>query len=114
MNGTTTKNRTVGAILGTSDTTIYTVPNNWESTLSSIVVANESSSTVTFSLDWYDSASTTYYTFADKVLIGGNSVIQITDALYLGQGDLLRGLSSAADSVTISVLVEEIFSPAQF
>lgn len=109
-----TKNRTVGAVLGTSNSTVYTVPNNWDATVSSLLIANESSSTVTFSLDWYDSASTTYYTIAEKVIIGANSVIQLTDVLYLGQGDTLRGLASAATSVTVSVRVEEAFAPAQF
>lgn len=109
-----TKNRTVGLVLGTSNSTIYTVPNNWEATVSSITIANESSSAVTFSLDWYDSASTTYYTLAEKVLIGANSILQITDILYLGQGDTLRGLASAATSVTVSIRVEEGFAPSQF
>ena len=109
-----TKNRTVGLQLATTNATIYTVPDNWDGTISSICVANESSSPVTFSLDWYDSASTTYYTIAERVPMLPNSIIQITDVLYLGQGDTIRGLASAATSVTVSVRVEEAFAPAHF
>jgi hypothetical protein len=60
------------------------------------------------------SASTTYYTIAEKVPMLPNSIIQITDILYLGQGDTIRGLASAVSSVTVSVRVEEDFSPTQF
>lgn len=109
-----TKNRTVGLQLATTNSTIYTVPNNWDTTISSIFVANDSSSPVTFSLDWYDSASTTYYTIAEKVSMLPNSIIQITDVLYLGQGDSIRGLASAVSSVTVSIRMEEGFAPTQF
>lgn len=110
----TTKNRTVGLQLATSNSTVYTVPNNWDATVSSIFVSNEASSPVTFSLDWYDSASTTYYTIAEKVSMLPNSIIQITDILYLGQGDIIRGLASVGSSVTVSIRIEEGFAPSQF
>ena len=111
---TSTKNRTLGLELGTSNATIYTVPNNWEGTVSSILITNLTSSVRTVSLDWYDSASTTYHPITKLTQVPPNGVIQITDVLYLGQGDLIRGLASAAASINVSIRVEEAFSPSQF
>ena len=45
------------ALTTTSDTDIYTVPARFNADINSIYVNNESSSAVTFSLDWYDAAS---------------------------------------------------------
>jgi len=110
----TTKNRSVGLQLATTNSTIYTVPPNWEAYITSIYIANESSSPVTFSLDWYESATSTTFAMAEKVQMLPNSMIQITDVLSLGQGDTISGLASASSSITISLRVEEAFTPTQF
>ena len=55
----TTKNRTVGIELTTSNVDLYTVPANHEANIKSIYVNNASGSAVTFSLDWYNSQNTT-------------------------------------------------------
>ena len=109
-----TKNRTLGAALGTTNSTIYTVPNNWDGTISSILITNLTAVPRTVSLDWYDSAATTYYSIAKTTIVPANGIIQITDVLYLGQGDLIRGLASAAASINVSIRVEEAFAPTQF
>ena len=109
-----TKNRTIGLQLGTTNSTIYTVPNNWDGTVSSILITNLTASTKTVSLDWYDSAATTYYPIVKLTPLPPNGVVQITDVLYLGQGDLIRGLAGTAASVNVSIRVEEAFSPSQF
>ena len=54
-----TKNRTVALELGTSNSDIYTVPNNYETQVKSIFISNLTGNQVTFSLDWYDSKATT-------------------------------------------------------
>lgn len=109
-----TKNRTLGRELGTSNSTIYTVPNNWEGSVTSILITNLTGTVRTVSLDWYDSASTTYYPIVKEAPVPANGIIQITDPLWLGQGDTIRGLASAAASITVSIRVEELFSPTQF
>ena len=50
----TTKNRTIGLELTTSNQDIYTVPANYEAEIDNIYINNATSSQVTFSLDWYD------------------------------------------------------------
>jgi len=106
------KNRTVALELGTSNGDIYTVPDNYEAEVYSIFISNASSSNVTFSLDWYDSKATTFYTLAETVELLGNSMLQInSEPFWLYKGDKLRGLASAGSAVTISVRVKESYIP---
>jgi hypothetical protein len=114
------KKRTLALELTTSNQDIYTVPTRFTTDVNSIYINNASNSSVTFSLDWYDAASTTYYTLAETVELPAtlaetvelpaNSLLQITDyPLYLIGGDKLRGLASANSSVNISISLEEFF-----
>jgi hypothetical protein len=43
-------------------------------------------------------------------LINGNSVVQITDSLFLRAGDSLRGLASTNNTITIIVRMKEDYS----
>jgi len=105
----TTKNRTIGKELTTSNQDLYTVPAQWEANIKSIYINNASGSAVTFSLDWYDSQNTTYYTMAETVSLPPNSLLQITDSMYLYKADKFRGLASANSAVTVIFNVEETF-----
>ena len=107
----TTKNRTVGALLTTSNADLYTVPANYETNIKSIYINNKASTDAKFSLDWYDSQNTTYHTLAEEVTVPANSLLQITDSLWLARGDKFRGLASAVDSITVTFNVEELFVP---
>jgi hypothetical protein len=107
-----TKNRTVGLELTTSNADIYTVPANYEAEVDSIFISNASSSNVTFSLDWYDSQNTTYYTIAETVELLANSMMQINDdPFWLFKNDKLRGLASANSAVTVIVKLKESYLP---
>lgn len=108
---TQTKNRTVGIELTTANQDVYIVPANFEANIKSVYVNNASSNNVTFSLDWYDSQNATYYTMAETVELTGNSLLQITEGLWLYKNDKLRGLASANSAVTIIINVEETFVP---
>jgi hypothetical protein len=106
----TTKNRTLGATLTTSNQDIYTVPATFKADVESIYITNVTSNYVTFSLDWYDSAATTYHTIAETVRLEPNSLLQITKAFYLLSNDKLRGLCSVNNSVEVSVKVAEQYT----
>jgi len=106
----TTKSRTVAKQLTTSNSVIYTVPARYNTEITSIIISNNTSSNVTFSLDWYDIASSTYYVVAKTTPLLANSIIQITDGFYLQAGDSFRGLASANDAVTVTVRTEEDYS----
>jgi hypothetical protein len=107
-----TKNRTLGKELLTSNSTIYTVPPRFEANVESIIVSNSSSSTITFSLDWYNSDTTTYFTIAETVKLYPNSILQLTEVLNLQPNDTLRGLASVDNVITVSVKVKEEFLTA--
>jgi hypothetical protein len=106
----TTKNRTVGATLTTSNQDVYTVPPTFKADVDSIFITNVTSSAVTFSLDWYDSTGSAYHTIAETVRLEPNSLLQITKAFYLLQGDKIRGLCSVNNSVEVSVKVSEQYT----
>ena len=104
------KKRTLAIELTTANQDVYTVPARFTSEINSIYINNASSSAVTFSLDWYDSASTTYYTLAEAVELSANSLLQITDyPLYLKPADSIRALASANSAVNMTIAVEEYF-----
>ena len=107
---TSTKNRTLGKLLTTSNADIYTVPTRYVTEVTSIVVSNASSSSTTFSLDWYDTTTSTWYTIAELVSLKPNSILQITHCFMLQAGDKFRGLAGAADAITVSIRVEEAYS----
>lgn len=65
-------------------------------------------------MDWYDLASTTYFTLLDAVSVAANSYTHIVDSpLFLVSGDKIRGLASAGTSVTVTLHVKEEFVPQQ-
>jgi hypothetical protein len=109
-----TRKRTIGLQLTTSNQDIYTVPAQHEAEIKSIIISNDTSNTVTFSLDWYKSSNTTYYTIAEATQLLPNGIIQIEDSLYLFKGDVIRGLASANTSVTVTIKVNEDYIPKQF
>jgi hypothetical protein len=106
----TTKNRTVGSTLTTSNQDVYTVPPKFKADVDSIFITNVTTSAVTFSLDWYDSTNSAYHTIAETVRLEPNSLLQITKAFYLLQDDKIRGLCSVNNSVEVSVKVSEQFA----
>jgi hypothetical protein len=105
-----TKSRTVSKQLTTSNSDIYVVPSRYNTEITSIIISNNTSSAVTFSLDWYDTATATYYNIAKTTPLLANGIIQITDGFYLQPGDAFRGLASANNAVTITVRTEEDYS----
>jgi hypothetical protein len=104
------KKRTLALELTTLNQDIYTVPSRFSADVNSIYINNASGSTVTFSLDWYEAATTTYHTLAETVELPPNSLLQITDyPLYLIRDDKIRGLASANSAVNISISLEEYY-----
>ena len=106
-----TKNRTVGLELTTSNQDIYTVPSNYEAEIDGILINNASASKVTFSLDWYDAQTTTFFTLTEALSIPANSVLLLESRLWLFKGDKLRGLASATSSITVTFRVDESYLP---
>ena len=109
-NNTISRNRTIGKALTTTNANIYVVPLRYSAHVDSIVISNVSATSVTFSLDWYDSAAATYYPIGGQVVMQPHSVIQITDGFMLQYNDAFRGLASVDAAITVSVRVREEYS----
>ena len=105
-----TRNKTIGKTLATTYSNIYVVPLRYTTYVDSIVIANTSASSTTFTLDWYDSATSTYFPIGGQVTMQPHSIVQITDGFMLQYGDSFRGLASASSSITISVRIREEYS----
>jgi len=109
------KKRTVALELGTTNSDIYTCPDRYDGDVNSIIVSNATANVVTVSLDWYDAASTTYYTIMEQVQLKPYSLIQLTEyPLFLHKQDKIRGLASVVSAVTVTVAVEEYFNNVGF
>jgi len=106
----TTKNRTIGKELTTTNSDVYVVPSRYSAQITSVVITNMLSFPVTFSLDWYDVTSSTYYTIAEKTPLVANGIVQITDGFFLQAGDSFRGLASDNSAVTVTIRTEEDYS----
>lgn len=110
MSNGTSKNRTVGKTLTTTNLDVYVTPIRYVAYIDSIIITNVASTSVTFSLDWYDSVSSAYYPVAGDIVLQPHSVLQITNAYMLQYGDSFRGKCSVNAAVTVAVRVREEYS----
>lgn len=110
----TSKNRTVALQLTTSPTAIYSVPDNYEAEVQSIVISSIATNTRTFTIEWYNEATSSYFALAKDVEIEGNTIVQATTPLWLVQGESVRGSASANSSVVVTIYVKEWYVPKQF
>jgi hypothetical protein len=106
----TTKNRTLGSSLTTSNQTIYTVPAQFNSEVKSILISNGSTSYVSVTLEWYSNRTSAFTNITETLVLLPNSIMQITDSLYLEHTDYIRGLASVAGVVDVSVKVSENYT----
>lgn len=107
----TTKNRTIGTLLTTSNQDAYVVPANYKAEVGSILINNSTASTVTLTMDWLDVASGVYTKIASTTPIYPYSMVQITKPLHLTAGDKIRALASANSAISVSVDVNELYVP---
>ena len=104
------KNRSVAKVLTTSTADIYVVPAAFKAEVDSIVITNTSGSDVRLDLNWYAATTTTSYALANDTIIKANSVVQLTNALYLDKNDKITGSASGTDVITVTVRTREYFA----
>lgn len=107
------KNRTISVELTTSNQDLYTVPNNYEAHIMSIVISNASTAEKKFSIDWYSAENATWYTLAESTPIVGNGVVQFENTMWLRKSDKIRALADAVSSITVTLHLREYFVPLQ-
>lgn len=104
------KNRSVAKVLTTSTADIYTVPAAFKAEVDSIVITNISGNDVRMDLSWYEATTATSFALANDVLIKANSVVQLTNALYLDKNDKITGSAFTTDVITVTVRTREYFA----
>lgn len=100
----------IGALLGTSSSDIYTVPASFNSDIETITISNNNGSGVAVTLTWYDATTATTYTLVDAHQMGANDLFQLTNPLYLKAGDKISGLASSASHIRISIRAQEEYT----
>jgi len=83
----------------TTVTTLYTVPNLTQTTISSFVACNRTGSAITFRLSVHvagASADDKQYLFYDKS-VAANDTLTVVIGMTLGQADVLKVYASAVD-----------------
>jgi|TARA_R110001583_G_scaffold49156_1_gene153959 hypothetical protein len=83
----------------TTVTTLYTVPNLTQTTISSFVACNRTGSAITFRLSVHvagASADDKQYLFYDKS-VAANDTLTVVIGMTLGQTDVLKVYASAVD-----------------
>jgi hypothetical protein len=104
------KNRSVAKVLTTSTADIYVVPAAFKAEVDSIVITNTSASDVRMDLNWYEATTATSYALGNDVIIKANSVVQLTNALYLDKNDKITGSAAVGSVITVTVRTREYFA----
>jgi hypothetical protein len=98
----------------TADTDIYVVPNNFSSHIEHLLVSNSDTSTRNYTLKWYHADDATTHTIlSGHALSGGtfDSVFTVDKPLYLHAGDKVIVAATTANTLIVTVSVEEFYDP---
>jgi hypothetical protein len=98
----------------TDQTTVYTVPNNYSAVVKALILANTDSANRTITLQWYHKD-----TNATKPILEGHSVtgsnfeavFNDNVPIYLHAGDILYVTAATANTIVVTVSVEEYYDP---
>lgn len=99
---------------GASGDVLYTCPNNFISLIRFLHVSIGASSTKKYSLQWYESSTTTYHFIVDDHSVAGNSleeVIQGGSYLALRPGDKIVGFEETGADAHVVISGEEHYQP---
>ena len=91
------------AYLGTTTTTLYTVPAGFQAVIKQIIICNTDTvdRTVTLAIG---SAATGSNRFMSALPIGANDLMVFDTALFLTTAETFQGLSDAASLVTVTAV----------
>lgn len=101
------KNRSVVVATTTTLANAYVVPSLFNSNIKSILISNKIASATDLSLSIYNKATDTTTAFIVDLEIAANTVVQISDMMYLEPGDALKIEASANDSLIVCIVVSE-------
>lgn len=101
-------------ITTTTQTTVYTVPNNHSAVIKALLVANTDTANRTITLEWYHKDDNTTKSILVGHSVTGSSfeaVFNDNVPIYLHAGDILYATAAIANTMVITVSVEEYYDP---
>ena len=101
-------------LTSTSQTTIYTVPNNHSAVVKALIIANTDTSNRNIDLKWYHADDATTHSILEGHQISGSNfeaVLNDNVPLYLHAGDILYVTAATANTIVTTISVEEYYDP---
>ncbi len=85
--------------IGNTATTIYTCPGGTEAAVHGLIFANNTASTLTVDLAFYDQTTGTTVTVATDLSVAANSYITWAKPINMNAGDYIQAISSASSGI---------------
>ena len=101
-------------LTSTSQTTIYTVPNNHSAVVKALIIANTDTSNRNIDFKWYHADDATTHSILEGHQISGSNfeaVLNDNVPLYLHAGDILYVTAATANTIVTTISVEEYYDP---
>jgi hypothetical protein len=100
--------KSVGAVLTTTLTDVYTVPSSKKAEWVMLYVTNTSGSTATFDVEYYDASESTSFPIFDGYSLSAKNFFQIggdyNEFIYMQAGDKIKASSSAPMTLLVSLI----------
>ena len=98
---------------GASGDVIYTCPNFHTSLITFLNVSNGATSAKKYSIQWYESTTTTYHTIVDNVslIASANEDVLSSGFIALSAGDKIIGFQESGADFHITISGEEEYKP---
>ena len=109
-----TKAKTLTATAGgASGDVVYTCPNFHTSLITFLNVSNGATSAKKYSIQWYESTTTTYHTIVDAVslIASANEDVLSSGFIALSPGDKIIGFQESSLDFHITISGEEEYKP---
>lgn len=101
------------ALSGTSLTTVYTCPSSHRAIVKELWLTNvDGSSAVDATIKWTDTSASATFAIISTKSVAADSYLRIEGAnIVLEATDILKAQAGAADDLTVSAFIEEIYTP---
>ena len=100
--------KSVGAVLTTTLTDIYTVPNSKKSEWVMLYITNTSGSTQSFDVDYYDASEDSTFSLFDGYSLSSKEFFHIggnyNEFIYMQAGDKIKASATGAMTLLVSLI----------
>lgn len=100
----------------TSDTDCYVVPTNFSSHVENLMIANDNSGNISYTLKYYEAATTTTHTLFSAHNVSGKTaenIFTVDKPMYIHEGDKIIIAAGTANELTVVVAAEEFYDPTR-